>query len=446
MTEKKFSQVVNLPVIHVQEGAMLGKVRSLRIDPQTKKVTSCEIMATPRLKDLPWYLPFASIRLFGPDAVIVNEAAAVEEGLSEEPPSPGADLLAKNVVSETGHFLGEVKDYTFNTAGDLLSIYLKAGLGDAFLKGEQPIPATSLLTIGGDFIVLRGDYFQDLPGRDTTAFRQIRDKGMEITHSLEVRAIEFALDKKVKRHIHGRDGALILAKGGQVTPEVIDAAREQGRLPQLLLAAGVGEVIDALDVPREKLDAGSKKLVELWERIKSRPAAENQEGGVPDLKGDAEEDLADPWEEDLEESLKDSLEGELSPPPPEDTFQEAADEPSEEGRKEKGKEKPADEEGELEEFLDQLQSFSRTTAAKLEKTSYSAMRRYLRDRYAPENIVGPGGQVLAEKEQLIDDDVIARAEELGLLSHLFIGVFKEEVQFRLENVKDMLAGLFKEKN
>lgn len=452
MTEKKFSQVVNLPVIHVQEGAMLGKIRSLRIDPQQKKVTSCEITAAPELKDMPWYLPFASIRLFGPDAAIAGEAAAAGKEAAEEPPSPGTDLLGKKVVSETGHLLGEVKDYTFNAAGDLLAIYLKAGIGDAFLKGEQPIPTASLLTIGGDFIVLRGDYYEGLPERDTTALRQIRDKGMEITHSLEVRAIEFALDKKIKRDISGRDGLLILAKGGQVTPETIDVAREQGRLPQLLLAAGVGEIIDALDMPREKLDAGSKKLVELWERIKNRPAA-NLEGGVPDPKKDLAEDLEgyplkkenhDPLQEDPGDKRMESRRAEEGSSTDE-TLSEAAAEPAQEPRKEKAKEKPADEEGELEEFLDQLQSFGRTTAVKLEKTSYSAMRRYLRDRYAPDNILGPGGEVLAEKEQLIDDDVIARAEQLGLLSHLFIGVFKEEVQFRLENVKDMFAGLFNEK-
>lgn len=439
MTEMKLSQVVNLPVIDVQEGVMLGKIRSLRIDPQRKQVMACEIVP-PQLKDIPRYLPFAAIRRFGPDAAIAGETATMEEKESQESRILGADLLTKKVVSETGRFLGEVKDFTFNPMGDVLAIYLKAGMGDVFLKGEQPIPIASLLTIGGDFIVLKGDYNDDLPGRDTTAFRQIRDKGMEITHSLEVRAIEFALDKTVKKDIHGRDKLLIIPKGGLVTPQVIDAAREQGRLPQLLLAAGVGEVIDALDVPREKLDAGSKKLVELWEKIKNRSTPEDQEAEFSGLDQDLEDSL-----EDLEEKPEDPLTEANPPSRAKELKGEMAWETKEDTRTGATEEKPADEEGELDEFFDQLQSFSRATAVKLEKTSYSAMRRYLRDRYAPDNILGPGGQVLVEKEQLIDDDIIARAEQLGLLSHLFIGVFKEEVQFRLENVKDMFAGFFNDK-
>ncbi len=562
MAGKKSSRVLNLPIIDVQEGRLLGKVRSLLVDPRGTRVVSCEVGGRAYGKGKSLRLPFAAIRRIGPDALIVDDAAALEEGLEggaagkatsmddereeerkagirggvegreagrdkgneaededegeaagdyaeggdmdeavedetglhedetfgdytegegkgeaggdetghdrEDQASggtagrededgfgaaeerlqgfrdtarqagekagaefrgrrgagfgaahgEGTPLIGKKAVSEGGHLLGTIKDFTFAEDGSLIDLYLTAGMGDFLLKGDRPLPAADLKSVGRDYAVIREETAQEIL-KETASIReplsQIRDRGKDISRSLEVRAIEFSLGKSVNRDIYGPEGEPIIYRGEQVTSDIIDTARSLGRLPQLLVAAGVGEIIEALDVPREKLDAGSRKLLEFWERLKSRGMAERERG--PEGEGPAAPlRAAEPEEEDR-------------------------------GGKAGGQDaaKKTDEEGELEDFLDELQSFSRSTAKKLEKTSYSAMRRYLRGRYASEQVVGPGGEVLAEGEQLIDDEVIARAEDRGLLSHLFIGVFKEEVQGRLGNLKDAFTDFFEGK-
>ena len=88
--------------------------------------------------------------------------------------------------------------------------------------------------------------------------------------TLESKAVDFALGRQVRQEVLDEAGSPIVRKGDTVTPEAVALAREKNRLPQLLFAAGVGELLDGLDFTREKLDAGSKKIMEAWQNLRGR--------------------------------------------------------------------------------------------------------------------------------------------------------------------------------
>ncbi len=409
MSGGKYSQVIGLQVIDANEGKLLGKVTALPVDSAGRRVAYFEVKG----KDSEYYLPFELVKGMGPDALVMD-GTAVPKGERPFPKdAPRQELAGKKVVSEKGVFAGTVTDFSFDRNGNLTLLALAAGPGKIFLKDEKLLPASFLITIGRDYLIIKDDFANGLQEGTKLPLENIKDKGKQLRHSLEVMAIDFALNKTVKQNIYSSEGGLIIARGEKVTSAAVDKAREASRLPQLLIAAGVGEILDALDISKEKLDAGSKKLLDFWENIKAKKVDTPRPGeGEPEGEVLPERELSETEPAEKEPAEAEKRETEESVP-----------RPLAEEEKPQEKKPPAIE---PEEIFQQLLVFGKETAAQIETASKERISDYLIHKKAADTLLNRDGEVLVIKGQLINEAILERVEAEGLLNQLFLKTFGEE--------------------
>ena len=397
MADKKSSEVLALSVIDLSTGTSVGKVDSLVVDTGKRQVIGIEVTSKSLLKSKTCFIPINKLKHIGSDAVTINDTVSLlEEGTTPDLKKPEqANLLRKKVISEEGVLVGSVEDFSFDESGNLKDLYLSGKKKTDFLRSNMLLPASTIINIGQDYVIVAGDYANQLHEKEPIAFKQIKDKGKEISSSLEMRAIAFALNKTVKHNIYKPEGDLIIAGGETVTLESIELAKESGKLPQLLIAAGTGELLDLLDKPKEKLDSGSKKLLEYWHNIKNKS----------EIKGD----------EESKSSPRDAAE-------------------------------TSSNEKEIKEFFLQLQDLGKLTLEKVEQASSDKMRQFLLDKKNPETIRTSEENILVEKDQIINNDIIRQVEEAGLLLQLFANVMRGEIQIHLKSYKNFLEEIFEKKD
>ncbi|HHX76774.1 MAG TPA: hypothetical protein GX697_00265 [Firmicutes bacterium] len=436
MSGGKYSQVIGLQVIDANKGKLLGKVAALPVDSAGRKVAYFEVKG----KDGEYHLPLELVKGMGPDALVMDGTTVPEK----EDPFPGEasgqELVGKKVFSEKGVYAGTVTDFSFNREGNLTSLALALGPGKIFLKDEKLLPASYLVTIGRDYLIIKENFAAGLQEEGRPRIDNIMDKGKQLSHSLEVRAIDFALNKTVKQNIYSPEGNLIIAGGEKITSATIDKARETSRLPQLLIAAGVGEILDALDISKEKLDAGSKKLLDFWESIKAKTttrtgAKEPGEGNPVEETGGKKAEEETPPEEELAQRKRAERETRETEEPSTRSFD------WEENLQEKTS--PATE---PEEIFQQLLVYSREAAAKIEAASKNKINGYLINKKAADTLLSPNGEVLVIKGQLIDEAVLKKVEAAGLLNQLFLKNFGEEALKQAAQWKNTLENFLRNDN
>lgn len=270
-----------LPVISLEDGRLLGKVQELVIDPQERRVVALVTGEKGLLRTRAQVIPFDRLRSIGTDAVTVTREGEVQELRSRPDLEKLLELplLGGYVISEEGTKIGRVEDFSFNpTSGQLHGLLLQEGKGDV---AEGFLPIDEILYFGEDYIIARRDAATKVRpaegGEEETAEKPVYrcaegvlNRARDFTRSLEVKAIDFAIDREAGQTITAPDGSVIIEKGQKVTHEIIDRARQENRLYHVLFAAGVGELLEGLDFTRERLDSGSRRLLEAWQAFKER--------------------------------------------------------------------------------------------------------------------------------------------------------------------------------
>ena len=264
---KKSRDVIGLPVIELMEGKSLGRVHSLVINPTTRTVVALEVGERSLLKTKTELVPFTMIRSIGGDAVTLQSHDAVQQ--AEEQPELAAlmekKLIGTRAVTVDGTLAGTVEELAFNEAdGAMTEIFLLVEKTRAHLA----LPLSVVDSFGRDFVIVNEDYL--VQARQVEASGAADRPGRHFAHSVEVKAIEFVLGREAGQDVTDEDGTFIIRRGETVTIDVISDAREKNRLTQVLIAAGVSDLLEGLDFTKEKLDSGSKKLLESWEHLRGR--------------------------------------------------------------------------------------------------------------------------------------------------------------------------------
>jgi hypothetical protein len=91
---------------------------------------------------------------------------------------------------------------------------------------------------------------------------QLGQYGDQIRNDLPARAATSVVGKQAHRTVTASDGTIIVREGDTITQDQADAARDSGRLPQLIMAAGAGPA-------REHADSFSSQASESWEQTRN---------------------------------------------------------------------------------------------------------------------------------------------------------------------------------
>ncbi len=377
---KNAREVIGLPVIELVEGKSLGRVHGLIFNPLTRKVDALEVGERSLLKSHLQKVSFAQVRSFGTDAVTLHSDVVPEsEDAAEADERPDTKLAGRRVVTADGTLAGTVEDFSFNTAsGELAEIYLSREKARGLLR----LPAATVQNFGRDFIIISEDYLQqagEVPGEEGTA--------RQIIHTVEAKAIQFSLNREAGQDVFDDEGSAIIRKGEKVTVEVIELARQKNRLIHVLLAAGVGELLEGLDFTREKLDAGSRKLLDAWQSLRNRS----------------------------QEWMSRRIDDERGGPT-----------------------------GELRELWFQLQGKLSQSGQKIEDSTLAAIREYVQGKTLLNPFHDDQGNLLAARGDVITAELVGKAEAAGRLPHLFLAAAAGDVHSVLEPIKNQLKNVLQD--
>ncbi|NLM46821.1 MAG: hypothetical protein GX200_08470 [Firmicutes bacterium] len=255
---KKAKEVAGLPVIDINTGSLLGNVQELVIDHQARKVAAVVVGERAFLKARTEIIPYADVRTIGHDAMMVASSEMVEDQRLEAMREYG--VAGKQLITTDGTLAGSVTDYAFQPAdGQLTELYIISEKQ----RRSFAVPVAMVENFGRDFIILRND-FQMQARPLTTAGEETHRR---LVRTLETKALAYAVGRPAGSTVTDDEGAIIVRKGQTVTREHVAMARRRGKLAQLLLAAGAGEIAgsmlemkDILARLQDKVSAGGQKL------------------------------------------------------------------------------------------------------------------------------------------------------------------------------------------
>jgi uncharacterized protein YrrD len=143
--------VDGLPVVVVDSGRTVGRVKEGVFDPDHARLTGFIVAAGPA----ELYLPFDQVHSVGATAITVGAEAVllpVEVGL---PAQVGSIPEGKRVVTREGELLGIVDDVIFDgESGAIWGYQVSGGFVSDFIDGKRNLPLTDELVIGPDAIVV----------------------------------------------------------------------------------------------------------------------------------------------------------------------------------------------------------------------------------------------------------------------------------------------------
>lgn len=380
---KKSREIVGLPVIELEEGYALGRVIDLLINPIKRHVEALEVGERTLIKTKTETIPFTQLYSIGKDAVTVSAANSTPKNQNTpENIMFSENLLNTQVATVDGKFIGSMEEFSFNPADGTLQ--------EVFITTEKPyqqlaLPITAIKTFGRDFIIVSEDY--------TVHARQVEQTANNLTahsfvRSLESKAIDFALGREVKQDVLDDNGNFIIQKGEKVTNDTIAIARNEGRLPQLLFAAGVGELLEGIDFTREKLDTGSKKLMDAWHKFRGR---------------------SQDW---LNRKLDEDMNGTTA---------------------------------ELRELWLQTHSKLIQGSREIEDITRDKIRAYVLGKKMANPVYDQDGALLGGRGDVVTEEIIEKAEVAGRLPQLFLSATASEVQRALNPIISQIRTILGEK-
>ncbi|GGV56295.1 hypothetical protein GCM10010277_57490 [Streptomyces longisporoflavus] len=136
------SQVLGLSVISAEDALPAGEVAGLGIDPLACRVSELYLKSTGSGDSVPW----AQVRGMGPDAVIVDTAAA-EAGRESPHSRAHKRLLGKRILTEFGEDIGTLTEVTFDPE--------TGAVGDLYIgRDPTPVPGSRMVGLGSYALVL----------------------------------------------------------------------------------------------------------------------------------------------------------------------------------------------------------------------------------------------------------------------------------------------------
>jgi len=160
-----------MPIFSLDEGQQMGKVRGVVVDPDNFSVVA---LVTDKQS---WFgdykvIPYENVVSIGEHAVTIDKKTNMEKPSNIPQISKlmkkKVPLMGGKVISESGTLLGIVEEFSFDTqTGKIKSIEVSGKFIESFFRGKMSIPASSVITIGTDAIIVSMDAQKNLKKLDS---------------------------------------------------------------------------------------------------------------------------------------------------------------------------------------------------------------------------------------------------------------------------------------
>jgi uncharacterized protein YrrD len=260
--ERRCSELIDKPIITYDTGRRLAHVEDLLIDPERNQVLALlidkgAVFVSPKV------VPFGHIKSIGNNAIVVPKPDVVYN-VSRIPELKrvfdGRTIRGMRVYGENGDRLGTVGDMIIDDrTGEILYYEVSGGaIGDA-MKGKRTIVPSAVLNMGALVLYVSAataTRLEQQQGGVTGAFEQARqrvnqfsDQAADATTARVSKLADqtkqqqrsYIIGRTALRTVTGPDNQPIVREGEIITEDVMAQAEQQGRLPALLMAGGMGE-------------------------------------------------------------------------------------------------------------------------------------------------------------------------------------------------------------
>ncbi|SFH24790.1 Uncharacterized protein YrrD, contains PRC-barrel domain [Desulfotomaculum arcticum] len=253
---KKSKDVLNLPVMAITEGDLIGKAHSLLINPNNGTIDYL------LLEGEKWYLEkytlaFSDVSAIGHNAVTTEKKANIQLVSQVENAvkllESHVPVLGSRIMTSDGLLIGKVTEIFFDEhTGEIKGCELTA-------EGESEpagiIPVAKIITYGQKYLIVNEDAnialtsdlqeqedttpVQPTPAKVQTATEnQTADKDDETEDPLKIfgeKQREYLIGKKVSKTIIDSNGNIVAAEGTVITEEVIEQAMRVDKYVELTM-------------------------------------------------------------------------------------------------------------------------------------------------------------------------------------------------------------------
>ncbi|MGJ3205655.1 PRC-barrel domain-containing protein [Geobacillus thermoleovorans] len=245
---KASAQIIGLPIISIADGAQIGTVKSLVINPDKGSIDFLTVEQDDVQLSLK-AIPFKKVVGIGEFAVTVEQGHDVID-LSEIPIANqlvNKQIRIKNTkaITRKGQLLGEAREFFVDEeSGDIVGIALQLE------KGEAVLPASEVLTYGKDILIINdgaNESLLDDPAQllkaesieptggmaeeDVSAQMEAMAESVEnveALQSLREKQVVLLAGKRLTKDIYDADGRLLFKAGTLLGEEDVRRAQEAG--------------------------------------------------------------------------------------------------------------------------------------------------------------------------------------------------------------------------
>jgi len=156
---RKSRQYLSLPVVTLEEGKEIGRIRGLVVNPQAGEIAAL-IVQRGHIFPEQKVIPYPRVVSVGNNALTIQKASSAER-LASLPQilnlvKENVQLKGSRVITEEGTALGHVVEYLVDPAtGKIEAFEVTASPAASLWKGKAYLPASEVRTIGKDVLVVR---------------------------------------------------------------------------------------------------------------------------------------------------------------------------------------------------------------------------------------------------------------------------------------------------
>ncbi|ANC78587.1 MAG: PRC-barrel domain-containing protein [Bacillota bacterium] len=231
---KKSNQFVGLPIISIADGAEVGHVKSLVVNPKEGMVDFLTV------EHADWQIsvravPFKKIVGVGEFAVMIEDSTSIfdltEIPIANELVQKKITVVGAKLIDRKGQLIGEATEFFINEdTGAILGLELSLRSKKVILSSEQ------LITYGRDLIVIKEEAQLNFLDKAESLLGGAVEVEEEVAVSVETNELSEFQEKQLKlltgrtttKDIFERNGELLFPNGTTLNKEDVRKAQEKG--------------------------------------------------------------------------------------------------------------------------------------------------------------------------------------------------------------------------
>ncbi|MFG6495438.1 PRC-barrel domain-containing protein [Fictibacillus sp. UD] len=231
---KKSNQFVGLPIISIADGAEVGHVKSLVVNPKEGMVDFLTV------EHADWQIsvravPFKKIVGVGEFAVMIEDSTSIfdltEIPIANELVQKKINVVGAKLIDRKGQLIGETTEFFINEdTGAILGIELSLRSKKVILSSEQ------LITYGRDLIVIKEEAQLNFLDKAEMLFGNLSEVAATVEQPEETQELSEFQEKQLTlltgrtttKDIFERNGELLFPNGTTLKKEDVRKAQEKG--------------------------------------------------------------------------------------------------------------------------------------------------------------------------------------------------------------------------